>query len=296
MLNGSKLPKGGQTHLLAHRIGEVAYELYGIDALPHCQNDMFSGCTHGLILTATADVGFDGIVRMVGQCRSQSPFQYHMCLHGAGHAFLTLSDYDIYPALENCDELIAPEMPESIHCYNGVFMENVLGDHGGFAPPLHPYLSAVDLDVPCNRVGEEYRLSCYFNQASWWVQVFQGQLAPVAKLCSTVPSAYRAACADSFGRVVASQSTDERSIYSNCQLLRSESLTACITSVAKAQFAVGDTKLPFSLCNNLESRDSQVTCASALISLMHETVGNPEEIRTLCALFHSELASLCLTQ
>lgn len=296
LLNASELPRSGQTHLLAHRIGEIAYELYGIDALPHCQNDMFSGCTHGLILTATADIGFDGIVRMVEQCLSHSPFQYHMCLHGAGHAFLTLSDYDIFPALENCDELIDRTKPESIHCYNGVFMENVLGDHGGFAPPLHPYVSAVDLNVPCDRVEERYRTACYFNQASWWVQVSQGQLAPVAEQCNSVPFQYRAACADSFGRVVASQSTDERAIRTNCQLLRSELRTACITSVAKAEFAVGDTTLPFALCNTIDAQTARISCASDLISLMRESVENPEQFKILCSQFNEELALLCRSQ
>jgi hypothetical protein len=265
------IPKDGQAHLLAHSIGEATYEKYAMESLHHCQNDMLNGCVHGLMIAAVADVGTKGIQNMVESCKVNTDFEYFMCSHAAGHGFMALHVYDLDLALAECDALPGLDLVERDHCYNGVFMENVLGEHDGLTPFDRETLSQSDLLLPCNQVENKYKSACYLNQVAWWQQVFEGDLASMGKQCSAVPEEFKLHCANSLGRVIASLSPRIQDHHEYCKLAFSDAGTSadrdakklqleCVSSIAVSKYALGDHSGSVQTCLAHENEQEQDTC------------------------------------
>lgn len=258
-LNNSSIPKSGQAHLLSHQIGEVAYDLYKTNAFDYCEQDMLNGCTHGLIIAAVSDIGFEGVKKMVDNCQKFSTFKRNMCLHASGHGFAALEDYDIFAALSHCDKLIDPNNQASIHCYNGVFMENAQGEHNGLIPEQHPYLDKENPEKPCNVVGERYRAACYLAQPAWWRFVFDGNTQKTAELCASIETRYQDECADSLGRMVFTDFNYELDkIEDNCRFLPGALFDKCLTSIAKFAFSLGNEDFPFMVCGRVSPNGKEL--------------------------------------
>lgn len=263
------IPKDGQAHLLAHSIGEATYEKYGLESLHHCQNDMLNGCVHGLMISAVADIGTKGIKDMVESCKVNTDFEYFMCSHAAGHGFMALHVYDLDLALAECDALPDLDLQERDHCYNGVFMENVLGEHDGLTPFDRETLSKSDLLLPCSQVEDKYQSACYLNQVTWWQQVFEGDLAQMGKQCSTVPQEFELHCANSLGRVIASISPRIQEHHGYCALAFSDAgaekqRIECISSIAVSKYALGDYGGSVDTCLAHDSEGEQDICLEAV--------------------------------
>lgn len=295
LLNDSSFAKAGKSHLLAHKIGEIAFDMYKEDALPYCREDMRSGCSHGLFTAAIAHVGFGGVERMIEKCKSWSKFQYTMCLHAAGHAFTALGGYDVFAAVAQCDKLTGPTQEERNRCYSGVFMENAHGVHGGLIPPMHPWLSVSDLLKPCNIVDLKYRTACYYNQAGWWyADVFDRDLGKTIAVCATVPGEYQSACYDNVARVISTQeNNDIEKVKSACALLPNSWKDECFKSIAISAYSQGDETLPFIFCRIIVSGNVKKSCYQRLESdfLLHEVT--KETYWRLCAEFEAPYKTLC---
>lgn len=260
VLSQVDIPRDGQAHLLAHSIGEATYEKYGLESLHHCQNDMLNGCVHGLMIAAVADVGSRGIGDMVDSCKANTDFEYFMCSHAAGHGFLALHVYNLDLALAECDALLNLDVQERDHCYNGVFMENVLGEHDGLTPFDRETLSKTNLLLPCTVVERKYQAACYLNQVTWWQQVFEGDLVRMGAQCGYVPEDFALHCANSLGRVVASISPKIKEQHEYCELAFSNSTAEqqhfeCISSIAVSKYALGDFSGAVDTCLAYESTD-----------------------------------------
>lgn len=293
LLNESPITKFGETHLVAHVIGEVAYELYGEKALPVCQNDDLNGCSHGVILTAISDVGFEGVKAMIKYCSTLSVFKNQMCLHAAGHAFTAENNYDIYTAIKMCTQLGDYKEQDIEHCYIGAFMENVLGDHNGLTPPQHPYLSEKDPLLPCNQFEEKYQSSCYLNQATWWYRVNKGDIKKTAQNCNLLPETYQSECADNIGRIISTATKNNLElIKTQCAYMGTKLSNDCITSIAKSVFALGDEKLPFELCSNV-SINGKNDCYKDVYSLMKINNLSADKLNSLCQKFEKPYQNIC---
>jgi len=83
------------------------------------------------------------------------------CLHGMGHGLTISYEYDIFPAINRCDEL--DSRLEKMSCSTGVFMENIdefLRSSGGT-------FDETDIFFPCNKVDLEYSPGCYHYQTNY---------------------------------------------------------------------------------------------------------------------------------
>jgi hypothetical protein len=268
LLQQTGLPPGGFSHFLAHEIGETAYQIHKQKALPYCFKDTLNGCTHGLITGAIADIGFEGVREMIEYCRTLSDFQLQMCVHGAGHAFMTLSSYQLEPALKNCDRLsleLTPQAKILSWCSSGLFMENVHGDHNDIIPPQHPSLSQTNLMAPCDTVEDRFKPSCYKSQAGWWYQLWGSNITKVAAYCDQVPKAYQKYCADNVARLVNSDyDGDVNHIIQNCQLLTPPNNYECLLAEAKSLLVVGELQKPHLLCELITNDAYQASCFSEI--------------------------------
>lgn len=296
LLNESRLPKSGQTHLIAHIIGQVAYQMYKEKSLPVCGDDMLNGCAHGLIMVALPHIGIQGIQQMIDYCKTLTPFKYHMCLHASGHAFLAVTDYkDLLSALNHCDSLVDPSDSLSIHCYNGVFMENAHGEHDGIIPSLHPWLDANNLMRPCDEVAHRYKTACYLNQAGWWYLTLGGDIGKGVALCGRVPTEYQMACANNIGRVISTavrNNIDE--IRKNCALLSTIQLhEECINAIGQSVFVLGDSALPLEICKMIQSDQGKSACYRQLVASFAENRIPRAKIMEFCGQFEQSYQSFC---
>jgi plastocyanin len=57
MMRTAQLPYTGETHLLVHEIGNVAYKKYADKALLYCDDSFLSACYHGVIINELGDHG-----------------------------------------------------------------------------------------------------------------------------------------------------------------------------------------------------------------------------------------------
>ncbi|MBP6979587.1 cupredoxin domain-containing protein [Candidatus Curtissbacteria bacterium] len=294
LLNESPITRFGETHLVSHVIGEVAYEMYEEKALPICQNDELNGCSHGVVMTAISDIGLDGVRSMMQYCQTLSIFKNQMCLHAAGHAFTAEADYDVFKAIDTCDQLGDYKEDDIKHCYIGVFMENTLGDHNGLTPDRHPFLSENDLFLPCYKFEDKYQSYCYLEQASWWFRVNKGDIKKTAKNCDLLPDKYQVDCANNIGRIVSTATkNDPKLIQLYCSYMKQKLANLCISAIVNSIFALGDEDTPFSLCQLTSNGEGKKYCYSDLYLLMTINNFSKEKIKQLCLKIEKEYQYVC---
>lgn len=255
----SGLPFTGETHLLVHEIGNVAYERYGEDALRSCNESFLSACYHGVILNMLADQGIKGVAKTITRCKEAGIHVFTQCAHAAGHGFLASQDYRVLSALPLCDQLgkIDPGIPV-FNCYDGVFMENIFGVHEG-KPSPNRMVKADDPYYPCNAVPEKYRGGCWSNQATLMGELFQGDLRKVAQHCDAVKDPkYRGICYDNFARQIhpLTEGKTDRAVEL-CENATGSWKTTCLITLINAAFSVGDRKdMPYEICAHLSEQKS----------------------------------------
>ena len=223
-----------QAHQIAHAIGEYSLNYYPTagEALAHCRSDFQSGCIHGVVESyLTASSGQDSFVTFCAKGQLQgSDFLRFNCLHGLGHAALSMAKYKLQEALNQCD-LLGVEWDRS-SCYGGVFMENVVTLYEG-NDFLTTY-SAEDHLYPCTALPSQYLVQCYLMQSSVILILNKYDFAAAFTECDTAPAEFMMVCQQSLGREVSGftlRSAPES--LKLCGLARAEVRDGCIVGAAK---------------------------------------------------------------
>lgn len=291
IVRDSGLPRDGELHLLTHVVGESLYRKKGAGALPECFSDDLYGCSHGLIISAMTSEGYDVIKNMIDACETEEvEFNYHMCLHAAGHGFLAYTKYEIQPALDYCDNL-GVNGPEIQHCYIGVFMENVHGEHDNLAPISHPSLSRDNPFAPCDSIATKYQSACYLNQLGWWLTINGGNYTKVGSMCSEIPELYKRECANNFGRVMATGlQNNPKQIMINCENLEEPIIKYCIVGMAGAYSVVGANSLAIDFCLSSQTEERKRYCLQEMMKVweVQAKLGND-----VCVLFPDQYRDIC---
>ncbi len=152
-------------HDMAHQVGRVSYQLFGVAAFRIAPHECDSGAIHGVLEALFADRGtarLEADMRTV--CSGINSYRASDCYHGVGHGIMAWSGYELHESLGICDVLDEPPHRES--CYAGVFMENGVAGSTGLADHQSEYVSAVDPHYPCNEVAQRYVRACYDWQPS----------------------------------------------------------------------------------------------------------------------------------
>lgn len=287
-----------EIHLLTHIVGEEAYKRYGHAALFHCEDDIQNGCTHGVFLRATSEHGLGGVNAILGPCKSEPNYKYQIwCLHGAGHAFLAMSGYGDLPwALEQCDLLDSRgrERPDS--CYQGVFMENVHGEHGGTEIYSKPWLSEDELFMPCDRVEAHYRDQCYIIQPGWWL-VNLKDMDKTAELCDKAPVENRRACAGGVGLMIhaKNKTEDSKVMAAGCRRYFKESILAdaCLNTVSRGIFIYHEYEIAIDFCRETLTEEGRTDCYKLIGEKMSEYEFSEEKMSELCGRFEVGFRRFC---
>jgi hypothetical protein len=196
-------------------------------------------------------------------------------------------DYDLIKGAEMCDELGSkvPDFPY-FNCYDGVFMENIWGVHGG-RPSEKRWVKEGDLNYPCTdpRIAEKYLVGCWSNQATLIYQYYQGDLRKTAEACDQVTTPlYRDTCYNNLYRQIhplTQGSTDKvRELCLNATGIDRQN--ECILTNMVSYWSVGDHELPFVICDKTAG-SVQSQCFERLISMInYYYAGSPGELRRYC--------------
>jgi hypothetical protein len=191
-------------HQLTHNIGRAAMYRYGnvVDAYKNGDDFCWSGYQHGAIEQVFLDLGDkkveETITSLCEPLKAEAKYGlYHFtCVHGVGHGIMAFNDNELFKSLAKCDEYT--DSWEKDSCYGGVFMENIISKQN----PDHKtsYIKDDDPLYPCTAVAQKYKVSCYMNQTSHALTVYNRDFAKVFKLCSTIEADLVPICYQSLGR------------------------------------------------------------------------------------------------
>lgn len=229
-----------QCHQLGHVIGRAAYTKYGSLASAYTKGDGFcwSGYYHGITEQAVGDLGAD---RMKAEAntvckelaeKERYSFDHYNCVHGLGHGFMTVDNFNLFNALKTCDLLKDNWDRES--CYGGVFMENVMvavRENG-----KSDYLRPEEPMYPCTAVETTYKQQCYLMQTSYVLQQNGYDFAKAAKLCQDLPDKdFVGTCYQSLGRDASGSTlSDLKQTKENCETaLDGVGLEACMLGAVR---------------------------------------------------------------
>jgi plastocyanin len=288
-------------HAEAHKVGRVAFELYG-QAVFGVQDaaSCHSGFYHGAMEAFLAKSGTDNLAQKIEAVCQQFPTSFGIfeCLHGVGHGVMAFENYDLPEALKTCDSLSANWDKNA--CYGGVFMENIVAGQGHGATTGHDtkWLSK-DPHFPCNSVGSDYakRYQCYQMQTSWMLSLNSYDFAKVGRECTKSPADMIDVCFKSLGRDAAGNSLrDPAKILKICNSLpNSKYFDTCIEGAVNViiDFWGGELSNQASgLCTILPA-DHKKACFSIVASRITDITNDPQKQTVICNSIDKEYQSLC---
>ena len=249
----SENDKGGYVrancHQLAHVIGRAAakkYELKVAETFEHGNQFCASGYYHGAMESVVAEVGPQKIKDTINEIckpfrvKNAYNLKHYDCVHGLGHGVMSMENYELYRALEDCELL--SDTWERDSCSSGVFMENIMSV---FNNPDYQtkYLDKNRPLYPCTDVDDIHKTACYLNQSSYALTVTNFNYATVFELCGEAGSS-DIICYQSLGRDASGNSIqDPASANQICQLGKSyERVANCVIGAVKDIIWIGNSK------------------------------------------------------
>lgn len=156
-------------HDFVHRIGRKTAKKFGLnpEGFFLCPVDYNYGCQHGFFEQALVEEP-DATKAAEKVCdpslMKDKPLKFlFYCYHGVGHGIMMAKAYDLRTSLDVCEEFTGEAQRSG--CYQGVFMENVVGFQNGTARTGS--FSETDKLAPCNALEKQYRLQCYLNHGGY---------------------------------------------------------------------------------------------------------------------------------
>ena len=165
-----------QQHGIAHIFGGALYTVTGNGGFAFCDDRYFNGCTHEYIAQALFENGFGFVSELNHTCILQHELKHvTACQHGIGHGMIAVLGYEVSSlkkALAACNDMeLYPDLPRTIGCKGGVFMEYNMRDVavGEGGAPRSP---DTGVEFPCDELSDTDRLICLSWLPQWWENVF----------------------------------------------------------------------------------------------------------------------------
>ena len=227
-------------HMFTHIIGIRAYH-EGADVrsiFRSCTGLFQSGCYHGVIQAYLTEGGHLDSARAVKLCDviaadEADRWLRFQCVHGEGHGFDMVANWDLPTALTHCNWLRTAWDRES--CYGGAFMENAVASApGGHHVAMHAIDASTDSSVghdsamagmngmadmpmpdptkitykmrdsadalyPCSSLDSLYEFACYQLQGGLILEREHNDFGKAAADCDKAPPIGRSQCYVSLG-------------------------------------------------------------------------------------------------
>jgi plastocyanin len=251
-----------KAHDMAHLVGQLIFNEYGLDGLSICTPVFAFGCYHGLMAVAfegkslpeykESISGADkGCLRLGGA----EDASYWSCVHGIGHGIITYREHDTDIALKDCDAL--GERVRT-YCHDGVFMElSISGTKEAYreSDPL----------FPCDAIDAGYQSACARAQASVMRSRFGLDTTDIAGICRKSTETIHYHCIESLG-------------------------------YHAAQIGVGVAKRIVTECESIANGDDQAQCKAAAAGelVFQDMEGWRGEAPKICQSMNANYLSACL--
>lgn len=177
-------------HETGHHLGMWFYGYMGnlTESLQYAEQQCGGAVYHGIIQNHLLTKKFQGVLPVnipisdICQTRSENhlSIQEWQCIHGVGHGLSNLYDYDVFSALERCEEFL-PGL-QQISCSKGIFMQNVVEffeTKGGFFDEKNVF-------SPCSGVDEKYMPQCYHYHTTYFLINSNGHVKTAFDLCDKI--------------------------------------------------------------------------------------------------------------
>lgn len=283
----SNLPFDGQTHLLNHTVGVYLYQKEGAEGLSGCKDYFLSSCYHGFIIQAVADQGLDVLTSVMVSCQKGGEKVTVQCAHATGHGLLAREGYpNLVEALNYCDSVGTKVSNFPLYsCHDGVFMENIWAVHEDGSTSSLRWVRDNDPLYPCSdpRIEDKYLNACWSEQPTRLYQLYRGDLKKVGKICLEVKNqTWQKTCFDGLARQIHPLTKGQsEEVFRQCGLMPGGWVGACVSSIAKAAYSVGDRDLPYVLCSRLEGKDGE-DCYNLLIAIIKSYYPDLDKRQTSC--------------
>jgi len=260
------LPIGTQ-HLASHVIGGVLYQQEGLEGIVVCDAHFGFGCFHGFFGIALASEGISSIQKLDAACVSRYGPLGTGCMHGIGHGILEYYGYDrINEALLACED--TTQLVSILGCTSGVFMEYNTPlsemENGGLVT-LPRVFDDKNSYGPCDRVGNQYKESCYFELGAWW-----------ALSMGSAPD-------------------DWNKMEQLCTALEENNFSYCVFGVGYALASMNsyDIENSTQVCDGMNEL-SRIYCRAGAHWALYANPKSRDSASALCDLFDGQSKSMCL--
>lgn len=231
-----------KSHDLAHYIGEVSYELLGLEGLRQCTSVGSFGCYHGLVAAYVNAVGDHGVTSGVDSClKSSTDMAVQSCIHGIGHATYASKGGVVFAALESCDTVVTSTEKEI--CYGGVFH-------------THNMSVASESGLACRDMPIRYQSACLYQKPAAMLNNTKGDFVAAAQTCRAAQDdTLQAVCFRGIGTQAALSAEGVASkIVDLCNHMGLERGTElCLIQAARELVFVGRVSEGRNLCSELPS-------------------------------------------
>lgn len=255
-------------HQIAHIIGRESAKKSNLDiAKTFEKGNQFcaSGYYHGAMESVVAEVGPQKIKQTINESclvfkqANAYNLKHYDCAHGLGHGVMSMENYELYKALDDCE--ILSDNWERDSCASGVFMENIMSV---FNNPDYPtkYLDKARPMYPCTDVKPIHQTACYLNQSSYALSVTGYDYEKVFNLCSEAGSS-DVICYQSLGRDASGNSIqDPVKADAICQLGQSYvKISNCVIGAVKDIIWIGNSQEKGEqFCNLQSSAEIKTIC------------------------------------
>lgn len=198
-----------ECHMVAHAIGSGAMVYFDGDfsrvisvISPYCSDGYLHGSFQPLFSDLPVDDQAAFVERILEVCREGiTPSEVVMgdCAHGAGHAVMLRSGFNLPLAIKSCVGAWPSGRPY-VQCLQGVFMENFIPSYG----IRSPWLKKDDLLYPCGSfANEDIDAACYVQAGDRLTLTPGLTIEGYAKICADLSGRSRGACLFGLGRTVA---------------------------------------------------------------------------------------------
>lgn len=196
-------------HEVGHELGDAALKEKQDNiggAMSVCTQACNAGCLHGAVIQYIVEHGKDSFLSSHPEftCAQAAQSQYHLCIHGLGHASMVAEDYDIKSALRDCDELQVNN-PGKLECDSGVFMELFDAANGDSHQIIatSTYYNSNDPFFPCTQTyilkNPLYAGACTVQHTTMMTPYAAAHGLNLMQLCAKAPPELAPMCATGIG-------------------------------------------------------------------------------------------------
>jgi len=224
-------------HEYAHHLGGFLFsyvrdvnQAFSTSEEMFCGGAVYHGVVQGFMTSQVTDNNIspsDIAINKICPEDSEHPqaIERWECLHGIGHGLTITYDYDVFAAVERCNEF--EQGWESVSCAKGLFMENV----NNYYETGIGAINEDDVFFPCNMVDDKFAPPCYHYHVTHISKIKNGVVVDIFEECNKIPD-FAKYCYRGMGKRFAPTVYSDVGKSATCLITPIEFQTDCYKGIA----------------------------------------------------------------